>query len=228
MPVLAGCIDFNRRKWVLCSKGLSLIYCWGSGQHLEISPGGAVKGELPAAVSLGALVGGFCRWSCSSTAKLLAGLPRSLMVSVQSFLPLLALVWQWFLMFLINIPLAAINTGLNNFLQACQVAHCPSWLLVGGMMAVDMVDQLTKPLMRKFATGTLCWIWAASGGSIVMAAVMAAGMVPPLAVFSNWSCSKINSHKKNVFRFDKHRYGSFLLHRRCHSIRCSWPSPRHP
>ncbi len=49
--------------------------------------------------------------------KALAGLPRSLMASVQSFLPLLGVGLTDFDVF-INIPMAAINTGLNNFLQA--------------------------------------------------------------------------------------------------------------
>ena len=49
------------------------------------------------------------------------------------------------------------------------------------MMAVDMGGPVNKAAYV-FATGTLAES-VASGGSIVMAAVMAAGMVPPLAVF---------------------------------------------
>ena len=48
--------------------------------------------------------------------KALAGLPRSL-DGIRSILllPLLGVGLTGFLMFLINIPMAAINTGLNNF-----------------------------------------------------------------------------------------------------------------
>ena len=102
--------------------------------------------------------------------KALAGLPRSL-DGIRSILllPLLGVGLTGFLMFLINIPMAAINTGLNNFLSSLSGSSAVLLgLLVGGMMAVDM--------------GTLAES-VSSGGSIVMAAVMAAGMVPPLAVF---------------------------------------------
>ena len=85
-------------------------------------------------------------------------------------------------MFLINIPMAAINTGLNNFLSSLSGSSAVLLgLLVGGMMAVDMGGPVNKAAYV-FATGTLAES-VASGGSIVMAAVMAAGMVPPLAVF---------------------------------------------
>ena len=59
----------------------------------------------------------------------------------------------------------------------------------------------------------------ASGGSIVMAAVMAAGMVPPLAVFvatvlfkDKFTQEERDSGLTNIVRV-------FLHHRRCHSIR---------
>ncbi|HER2280278.1 TPA: PTS sugar transporter subunit IIA [Streptococcus pyogenes] len=53
--------------------------------------------------------------------------------------------------------------------------------LVGGMMAVDMGGPVNKAAYV-FGTGTLA-ATVANGGSVVMAAVMAGGMVPPLAVF---------------------------------------------
>ena len=49
------------------------------------------------------------------------------------------------------------------------------------MMAVDMGGPVNKAAYV-FGTGTLA-ATLTSGGSVVMAAVMAAGMVPPLAVF---------------------------------------------
>ncbi len=115
--------------------------------------------------------------------KALAGLPRSL-DGIRSILllPLLGVGLTGFLMFLINIPMAAINTGLNNFLSSLSGSSAVLLgLLVGGMMAVDMGGPVNKAAYV-FATGTLAES-VSSGGSIVMAAVMAAGMVPPLAVF---------------------------------------------
>lgn len=143
----------------------------------------AAKGELPAAVSsgfLGALVGGFLAGGVVLLLrKALAGLPRSL-DGIRSILllPLLGVGLTGFLMFLINIPMAAINTGLNNFLSSLSGSSAVLLgLLVGGMMAVDMGGPVNKAAYV-FATGTLAES-VASGGSIVMAA----GMVPPLAVF---------------------------------------------
>lgn len=133
---------------------------------------------------LGALVGGFLAGGIVLLLrKALAGLPRSL-DGIRSILllPLLGVGLTGFLMFLINIPMAAINTGLNNFLSSLSGSSAVLLgLLVGGMMAVDMGGPVNKAAYV-FATGTLAES-VASGGSIVMAAVMAAGMVPPLAVF---------------------------------------------
>ena len=78
--------------------------------------------------------------------------------------------------------MAAINTGLNNFLSSLSGSSAVLLgLLVGGMMAVDMGGPVNKAAYV-FGTGTLA-ATVTSGGSVVMAAVMAAGMVPPLAVF---------------------------------------------
>ena len=86
-------------------------------------------------------------------------------------------------MFLINIPMSAINTSLNNFLTSLSGSSAVLLgLLVGGMMAVDMGGPVNKAAYV-FGTSTLTASALTSGGSTVMAAVMAAGMVPPLAVF---------------------------------------------
>ena len=85
-------------------------------------------------------------------------------------------------MLLVNIPMAAINTGLNNFLEGLSgTSAVLMGLVVGGMMAIDMGGPFNKAAYI-FGTGTLA-ATVASGGSVVMASVMAGGMVPPLAVF---------------------------------------------
>ncbi|MFR2166100.1 MAG: PTS fructose transporter subunit IIC, partial [Streptococcus salivarius] len=97
-------------------------------------------------------------------------------------LPLLGVFATGFLMLAVNIPMATINTGLNNFLSSLSGSSAVLLgLLVGGMMAVDMGGPVNKAAYV-FGTGTLA-ATVTSGGSVVMAAVMAAGMVPPLAVF---------------------------------------------
>ena len=187
LPVLAGYIGFSIAEKPGFVAGFIAGSIASSGSAFGNIAFGAAKGELPAAVSsgfLGALVGGFLAGGVILVLrKALAGLPRSL-DGIRSILllPLLGVGLTGFLMFLINIPMVAINTGLNNFLSSLSGSSAVLLgLLVGGMMAVDMGGPVNKAAYV-FATGTLAES-VASGGSIVMAAVMAAGMVPPLAVF---------------------------------------------
>lgn len=189
LPVLAGYIAYSIAE----KPGLVSGFVAGA-----IASSGAAFGGVPfasggkatlalAGVSsgfLGALVGGFLAGGVIIVLrKLLAGIPRAL-EGIRSILllPLLGVFATGFLMLAVNIPMAAINTGLNNFLSSLSGSSAVLLgLLVGGMMAVDMGGPVNKAAYV-FGTGTLA-ATVTSGGSVVMAAVMAAGMVPPLAVF---------------------------------------------
>ncbi|HBY91923.1 MAG TPA: PTS fructose transporter subunit IIC [Streptococcus sp.] len=189
LPVLAGYIAYSIAE----KPGLVSGFVAGA-----IASSGAAFGGVPfasggkatlalAGVSsgfLGALVGGFLAGGVILVLrKLLAGIPRAL-EGIRSILllPLLGIFATGFLMLAVNIPMAAINTGLNNFLSSLSGSSAVLLgLLVGGMMAVDMGGPVNKAAYV-FGTGTLA-ATVTSGGSVVMAAVMAAGMVPPLAVF---------------------------------------------
>ena len=188
LPVLAGYIGFSIAEKPGFVAGFVAGSIASSGSAFGNIAFGAAKGELPAAVSsgfLGALVGGFLAGGVVLVLrKALAGLPRSL-DGIRSILllPLLGVGLTGFLMFLINIPMSAINTSLNNFLTSLSGSSAVLLgLLVGGMMAVDMGGPVNKAAYV-FGTSTLTASALTSGGSTVMAAVMAAGMVPPLAVF---------------------------------------------
>ena len=188
LPVLAGYIGFSIAEKPGFVAGFVAGSIASSGTAFGNIAFGAAKGELPAAVSsgfLGALVGGFLAGGVVLfLRKALAGLPRSL-EGIRSILllPLLGVGLTGFLMFLINIPMSAINTSLNNFLTSLSGSSAVLLgLLVGGMMAVDMGGPVNKAAYV-FGTSTLTASALTSGGSTVMAAVMAAGMVPPLAVF---------------------------------------------
>ena len=189
LPVLAGYIAYSIAE----KPGLVSGFVAGA-----IASSGAAFGGVPfasggkatlalAGVSsgfLGALVGGFLAGGVILVLrKLLAGIPRAL-EGIRSILllPLLGVFATGFLMLAVNIPMAAINSGLNNFLSSLSGSSAVLLgLLVGGMMAVDMGGPVNKAAYV-FGTGTLA-ATVTSGGSVVMAAVMAAGMVPPLAVF---------------------------------------------
>ena len=189
LPILAGYIAYSIAE----KPGLIAGFAAGA-----IASSGAAFGGVPfasggkatlalAGVSsgfLGALVGGFLAGGVILVLrKFLAGIPRAL-EGIRSILllPLLGVFATGFLMLAVNIPMAAINTGLNNFLSSLSGSSAVLLgLLVGGMMAVDMGGPVNKAAYV-FGTGTLA-ATVTSGGSVVMAAVMAAGMVPPLAVF---------------------------------------------
>lgn len=132
---------------------------------------------------LGALVGGFLAGWVVNSLKKYVKVSRSLEGAKSILiLPLFGVIITGLLMLAVNIPMAAINTALNNFLTGLEGGSAVLLgLLVGGMMAVDMGGPVNKAAYV-FGTGTLA-ASVTSGGSIVMAAVMAGGMVPPLAVF---------------------------------------------
>ncbi|HFH9448740.1 TPA: fructose-specific PTS transporter subunit EIIC [Streptococcus agalactiae] len=189
LPVLAGYIAYSIAE----KPGLVAGFVAGS-----IASSGLAFGKVPFAEGgkatlalagvpsgfLGALVGGFLAGGVILLLrKLLSGLPKSL-EGIKSILlyPLLGVLITGFLMLLVNIPMAAINTALNTFLQGLSGSSAVLMgLLVGGMMAVDMGGPVNKAAYV-FGTDTLA-ATVANGGSVVMAAVMAGGMVPPLAVF---------------------------------------------
>lgn len=189
LPVLAGYIAYSIAEkpglvagfvaGAIASSGLAFGKVpFASGGEASLALAGVPSGFL------GALVGGFIAGGVIlALRKALSGLPRSL-EGVKSILlyPLLGVLLTGFLMLFINIPMAAINTALNNFLQGLSGSSAVLMgLLVGGMMAVDMGGPVNKAAYV-FGTGTLA-ATVAHGGSVVMAAVMAGGMVPPLAVF---------------------------------------------
>lgn len=189
LPILAGYIAFSIAE----KPGLVAGFVAGS-----IASSGLAWGKVPFAAGgektlalagvpsgfLGALVGGFLAGGVILVLrKLLSGLPRSL-DGIKSILlyPLFGVCITGFLMLFVNIPMAAINTGLNNFLEGLSGSSAVLMgLVLGGMMAIDMGGPFNKAAYV-FGTGTLA-ASVATGGSVIMAAVMAGGMVPPIAVF---------------------------------------------
>ncbi|WP_207940752.1 PTS system fructose-specific transporter subunit IIABC [Enterococcus sp. DIV2402] len=133
---------------------------------------------------LGALLGGFIAgYVIVFLRKLLKGLPKSLDgIKTILFYPFFGLLITGFIMLLVNVPMKAINDGLNGFLQSLDGANAALLgALLAGMMAADLGGPINKAAYV-FGTGTIA-ATVAQGGSIVMAAVMAGGMVPPLAIF---------------------------------------------
>ncbi|HEM4876854.1 TPA: PTS sugar transporter subunit IIA [Streptococcus suis] len=185
LPLLAGYIAYSIAE----KPGLVAGFVAGA-----IASSGLAFGKIPyaaggeetlalAGVSSG-FVGGFLAGGVVLVLRnALRNLPKSLQgLNAILLLPLLGTAITGFLMFFVNIPMAAINTGMNNFLAGLEGSSAILLgLVLGGMMAVDMGGPVNKAAYV-FGTGTLA-ATVADGGSVAMAAVMAGGMVPPLAVF---------------------------------------------
>ncbi|MDE8036545.1 fructose-specific PTS transporter subunit EIIC [Erysipelothrix rhusiopathiae] len=168
LPVLAGYIAYS----IADRPGLVVGFVAGG----IASTGGAGF--------LGALIGGFLAgYTMNMIKKLLTNLPQSL-DGIKTILlyPVLGVLVTGLLMVLINIPMKSVNEAMNGFLNGLSGTNAVLLgALLGGMMAVDLGGPINKAAYV-FGTGTLA-ATAAGQGSAVMAAVMAAGMVPPLAVF---------------------------------------------
>ena len=115
--------------------------------------------------------------------KVFKGLPKSLDgIKTILFYPVFGLIITGLLMLVINIPMKAINDALNHFLLGLDGTNAALLgALLAGMMAIDLGGPVNKAAYV-FGTATLAST-VAEGGSVVMASVMAGGMVPPLAIF---------------------------------------------
>ena len=128
---------------------------------------------------LGALIAGFAGgYIVLGLKKLCSYLPDSI-EGIKTILlyPVFGILIMGTFMLLINPYVAAINTGINNYLSSMSSANkIILGAILGGMMAVDLGGPINKAAYT-FGTGML-----ASGQYEIMAAVMAGGMVPPLAI----------------------------------------------
>ena len=128
---------------------------------------------------LGALIAGFVGgYIVLGLKKVCSYLPESI-EGIKTILlyPVFGIAIMGLFMLLINPYVGAINTGINNYLSAMSTANkVLLGAILGGMMAVDLGGPVNKAAYT-FGTGML-----ASGQYEIMAAVMAGGMVPPLAI----------------------------------------------
>lgn len=164
LPILAGYIAMS----IADRPGLAVGFVGGM---LANSGGSGFLGALIAGFIAGYLVLGL--------RKALDGLPASLEgIKPVLLYPVIGiLIIGAIITFIINPPVAAINTWMTVTLNSLDSSSkIMLGLLFGGMMAVDMGGPINKAAYV-FGTGSL-----ASGQFEIMAAVMAGGMVPPLAI----------------------------------------------
>ena len=129
---------------------------------------------------LGALIAGFAAgYLVLLVKKLVSGLPQSLEgTKPVLFYPVLGVLFIGIaITFIINPPVSALNEWLMNSLQTMgTTSRVLLGLIFGAMMSVDMGGPVNKAAYV-IGTGAL-----ATGEYGIMAAVMAGGMVPPLAI----------------------------------------------
>ena len=184
LPILAGYIAESIADrpglapgfvagWI-AKEGYTFAYCAAGLDDTAVT--------LVSAGFLGALLGGFLAgWIVNMLKKAFSGMPASLNgIKPVLLYPLCGIFLVALVMMLINPVMAAINVGITGFLNSLSGAS--SVLLgaiVGGMEATDMGGPINK---AAYVFGTASLEGASSEGSMIMAAVMAGGMVPPLAI----------------------------------------------
>ena len=164
LPVLAGFIAMS----IADRPGLAVGFVGGA---MAASGGSGFLGALLAGFAGGYIVIGL--------KKILSGLPASLEgVKPVLLYPVLGIFLMGALMqFIITPPVASINEWLLATLSGMDTSsRVMIGLIMGGMMAIDMGGPINK---AAYVTGTGL---LAGGEYGVMAAVMAGGMVPPIAI----------------------------------------------
>ncbi len=164
LPVLAGFISMS----IADRPGLAVGFVGGA---MAASGGSGFLGALLAGFAGGYIVLGL--------KKVFSALPESLEgVKPVLIYPLLGILIIGILMqMIITPPVASINEWLLSTLASMDTSsRVMVGLIMGGMMAIDMGGPINK---AAYVTGTGL---LAGGEYGVMAAVMAGGMVPPLAI----------------------------------------------
>ena len=129
---------------------------------------------------LGALVAGFAAgYLVLGLKKIFDKLPDALeKIAPVLLYPLFGILLIGLIMtFIVEPPIGALNTGLNNALSSMAgSSKIILGLILGGMMAIDMGGPFNKAAYV-FGTASI-----AAGNYDIMAAVMIGGMVPPCAI----------------------------------------------
>ena len=135
---------------------------------------------------LGGIVAGFAAgYIVLGLAKLFKKMPKSLESLKPTLIyPILGILCIGAVMYVVNTPLLYVNIGFSKFLnflneQGLLLLLCA---LLAGMMAIDMGGPINK---AAYVFGTAMLATASQqepSGYVIMAAVMAGGMVPPLGI----------------------------------------------
>ena len=178
LPILAGFIAMS----IADRPGLAIGFVGGALANGGYTFANIMAYDSAKAVSsgfIGALFAGFVGgYIVILLKKICSYLPDSI-EGIKTILlyPVFGILLIGAFMLLINPYVGAINTAINNYLSSMGTANkVVLGAILGGMMAIDLGGPINKAAYT-FGTGML-----ASGQYEIMAAVMAGGMVPPLAI----------------------------------------------
>ncbi|MFG3229257.1 fructose-specific PTS transporter subunit EIIC [Kitasatospora sp. NPDC048194] len=169
VPILSGYI-----AWAIADR--AALAAGIVGGAVSAAVGAGFLGGIVSGLAAGFLVLWMVRWKVP---RAIAGIMPVVVI------PLLSVAAVGFLMFvLVGSPIASAMTGLTNWLNGLSGSNAVLLgLLLGAMMAFDLGGPLNK-VAYTFAAGALTTAGATpdAGSLKVMAAVMAAGMTPPLGL----------------------------------------------
>ena len=183
LPVLAGFISMS----IADRPGLAVGFVGGAIANAGYTFSNVMTYDSSTAISsgfIGALLAGFLGgYIIVLLRKIFDKLPNALEGLKPILLyPVCGILLMGVIMIAVNPIVGAINTALNNFLSS--MSGTSSILLgaiLGGMMSVDIGGPFNKAAYV-FGTAQLTVANAGPEQYAIMAAVMAGGMVPPLAI----------------------------------------------
>ncbi|MER7667307.1 fructose-specific PTS transporter subunit EIIC [Kitasatospora sp. NPDC096128] len=169
VPILSGYI-----AWAIADR--AALAAGIAGGAVSVAVGAGFLGGIVSGLAAGFLVLWMIRWN----------VPRAIKgIMPVVVIPLLSVAVVGFLMFvLVGSPIASAMNGLTDWLNGLSGSNAILLgVLLGAMMAFDMGGPLNK-VAYTFAAGALTTAGTTpdAGSLKVMAAVMAAGMTPPLGM----------------------------------------------
>ncbi|MHA6627873.1 PTS fructose transporter subunit IIC [Pseudonocardia sichuanensis] len=165
VPVLGGFIAY-------AVAGRPALVSGFVGGAVAVVTGAGYLGGLVAGLLAGAVVYQLTRWR---PPRAVAGTKPVLVLPLVSTLITGAVMWV-----VVGAPLAAATSGLTSWLNSLSGGNAIALgAIVGLMMAVDMGGPVNK---AAYAFGVAGLTTGSETAPVIMAAVMAAGMTPPLAM----------------------------------------------
>jgi PTS system fructose-specific IIC component len=180
MPVLAGYIAMS----IADRPGLAVGFVGGALAKAGVTYASAFDSKIPVVSGgfLGALFAGFVAgYVVLGLKKLCKALPDSLEgIKPTLIYPLFGILLTGIIMVIVNPFFGGLNTGITGLLNSMGgTSKVLLGIVVAGMMAIDMGGPFNK---AAYVFGTAALATGNENGYLIMAAVMAGGMVPPLAI----------------------------------------------